>query len=312
MKFSDKTSFSALLKRTEIGILGGAHDALSARLVEEAGFDGVWASSFGMSLSSRCIPDADLLTLTETLDIVRNMVAAVQIPVVADCNAGFGSAVNVIHMTRDFERAGASGICIEDNCYPKRCSLYQRAQRELVPIDEMAGKIRAAVEARSDPSLAVIARVEALIAKLGVDNALERASAYVEAGADALVVHSTTIEILEEFLDRWDLDCPMIVIPTLFDHVGLAHLAKLGYRIAIFPNQAVRAAIRAMRDALRRIIETGNGAAVSEDIAPLSEVYELVRLDHLEEAEWRYSPAAVGPAGPPRALTEESRLRRLQ
>src|SRR5436305_8702508 len=134
---SPRKKLRSLLNREEIGLLAGAHDALSARLVEEAGFDGVWASSFGLSLASRCVPDVDLVGQAESLEITANMIRAVEVPVVADCNTGFGNAINVIHMTRDYESVGVAGICIEDNCFPKRCSLYDRKSRELVSKAEM-------------------------------------------------------------------------------------------------------------------------------------------------------------------------------
>jgi len=283
-----------------ICVLAGAHDALSARLVEESGFDGVWASSFGISLTSRCVPDVDLVTMTETLDVVRAMVAAVQVPVVADCNAGFGNAINVMHMIRDFERAGVAGVCIEDNAYPKCCSLYDRDRRELASREEMAGKIRAAVSARVDPELVIIARVESLIAGRGVASALRRAGAYADAGADAVVVHAKSFEPLEQFLAAWDGRCPLVAIPTLYNHVSLADLERHGYRVAIFPNQAVRAAVKAMRLTLKTLRETGVGRSVDHLTAPLSEINELVGLSGVEAAE-----AAFLPPVEPGTLEEE-------
>lgn len=281
-------SLKTLLEDRRPALIAGAHDALSAKLVEEARFDAVWASSFGISLASRCVPDADLLSMTECLDIVRRMVDAVQIPVLADCNAGFGNAINVIYMTREYENAGVGGICIEDNCYPKRCSLYDRQERSLVPIGEMVHKVEAAKSAQKSSDFVVIARVEALIAGNGTEEALERASAYAEAGADALVVHAKAFAPLQEFVQRWDGRCPLVVIPTLFDHVSLQELSNQGFRFVIFPNQAVRAAVQAMQATLSTIRQTGFGKSVSDHIAPLSEVYRLVDLKGLEAAEKRF------------------------
>lgn len=269
----------------EICVWSGAHDALSARLVEEAGFDGVWASSFGISLSSRCVPDVDLVTMTETLDIVRHMVSAVQIPVIADCNAGFGNAINVMHMMRDFERAGVAGVCIEDNAYPKCCSLYDRDHRVLTSPEEMAGKIRAAVSVRVDPDLMIIARVESLIAGEGVEWALRRAQAYAGAGADAVVVHAKKWDLLQQFLAIWDDRCPLVAIPTLYNQVSLTELEQHGYRIAIFPNQAIRSAVQAMRLTLKTLRDTGVGRSVDHLTAPLSAINELAGLKAVEEAE---------------------------
>lgn len=298
MQTSVRSKLRARLGGGEICVLSGAHDALSARLAEQAGFDGVWASSFGISLASRCVPDVDLVTMSETLDIVRNMVSAVEIPVVADCNSGFGNVVNVMHMIRDFERAGVAGVCIEDNAYPKVCSLYDRNHRDLASREEMAGKIRAAVSARVDPEFVIIARVESLIAGRGIDSALRRAQAYADAGADAVVVHAKSFGPLQEFLALWDGRCPLVAIPTLYNQVSLAELERHGYRMAIFPNQAIRAAVQAMRLTLKTLRETGVGSSVDHLTAPLGEISELVNLRAVEEAEAAFLPRAEPPEKP--------------
>src|SRR5262245_54071929 len=178
------TALLPLLRGAKVVLAAGAHDALSARLAEEAGFDAIWASGFGIS-AVQAVPDANILTLTETLEAVRRIVQGVRIPVVADCDNGYGNAINVMRTAAEFERAGAAGICIEDNEFPKRCSFYAGVRRDLVPAEEHARKVEAATAARSDPGFAVIARTEALIVGLGIDEALGRAHAYADAGADA-------------------------------------------------------------------------------------------------------------------------------
>jgi len=132
-----------LLARGDLVLAAGAHDALSAKLAEECGFDAIWASGFGIS-AVQGVPDANILTLTETLEAVRRIVDAVRIPVVADCDNGYGNAINVIRTVGEFERAGAAGVCIEDNDFPKRCSFYAGVRRDLVAVDEHARKIEAA------------------------------------------------------------------------------------------------------------------------------------------------------------------------
>src|SRR6266850_4832664 len=136
-----------LLGSASIVLAAGAHDALSAKLAEEAGFDAIWASGFGIS-AVQAVPDANILTLTETLDAVRRIVDAVDIPVIADCDNGYGNAINVMRTVGEFERAGAAGVCIEDNDFPKRCSFYAGVRRDLVAVDEHARKIEAARSAR--------------------------------------------------------------------------------------------------------------------------------------------------------------------
>jgi phosphoenolpyruvate phosphomutase len=283
-----RTVLRRLLETDDLAILGGAHDALSARLVEESGFEGVWASSFGISLASRCLPDLDLLTMSETLDTVRSIRQAVDVPVVADCNAGWGSAINVARLVSEFEGVGVDGICIEDNEYPKRCSLYEDENRSLVSTATMSGKVRAAKATQKDERFVVIARCEALIADEGLGSALERASAYAEAGADAVLVHARDFEPLAEFVDTWDGAAPLVVVPTLFGHVTADELREAGFRIAIFPNHPVRAAITAMRETLGELRRTGRITSVEGSIATLADVEEIVRLDAITEAERTY------------------------
>src|SRR4029077_15651460 len=154
------SSKSAALRRLLAGpspiVLAGAHDAPSARLVEEAGFEGVWASGFEIS-ATYAVPDASILTMTETLDASRRMADAVGIPLVADCDTGFGNAINAMRTVEAFERAGIAGLCIEDNVFPKRCSFYPGVKRLLADIDEQALKIRAALAARAAKDFVVVA-----------------------------------------------------------------------------------------------------------------------------------------------------------
>jgi phosphoenolpyruvate phosphomutase len=295
-----------LLPLPQSGVLlaAGAHDALSAKLAEEAGFDAIWASGFGIS-AVQGVPDANILTLTETLDAVRRICAAVDVPVVADCDNGYGNAINVMRTAREFELAGAAGICIEDNEFPKRCSFYAAVQRALVPATEHAQKVEAAVAARSHPGFAVIARTEALIAGLGLDEALLRARAYADAGADAVLVHSKERDFdeLSRFArawDRsWDRPVPLVAVPTTYASVSLETLAAAGFRLAIFANQPLRAAVVAMREVLGRLRETGTAASIDDRICSLDDVYALVGVPELRANERRFLRAGEEP---PRAV----------
>ena len=281
-------------------LAAGAHDALSAKLAEEAGFDAVWASGFGIS-AVQAVPDANILTLTETLDAVRRICDAVDIPVVADCDNGYGNAINVMRTVTEFERAGAAGICIEDNEFPKRCSFYAGVRRDLVAPGEHARKVEAAVAARHSPDFAVIARTEALIAGMGLDEAMVRARMYADAGADAVLVHSKASDFgeLAEFGARWDSPVPLVAVPTTYPGVTVQELAARGFRLAIFANQPLRAAIVAIRDCLTRMRQARSIAAVEADIVPLDEVYRLVGVPELKANEKRFLFA--GPE-PPRAV----------
>ena len=279
----------ALLDGQGIALAAGAHDALAAKLAEDAGFDAVWASGFGIS-AVQAVPDANILTLTETLEAVRRMVEAVHIPVIADCDNGYGNAINVMRTAAEFERAGAAGICIEDNEFPKRCSFYAGVRRDLVPVEEHARKVEAATAARRDPGFLVIARTEALIVGLGLDEALRRARAYAEAGADAILIHSKSrdFEELRQFAARWDRPAPLVAVPTTYAGVTAEELRGAGFRMAIFANQALRAAIVAMRDTLATLRSTGTASSVGDRIVSLEEVYALVGVPALKANEQRF------------------------
>src|SRR5262249_16690675 len=155
---------------------------------------------------------------------------------------GYGNAINVMRTVTEFERAGAAGVCIEDNEFPKRCSFYAGVRRDLVLPEEHARKVEAAVTARRNPEFAVIARTEALIAGLGLDEALLRARLYADAGADAVLVHSKagTFDELADFARRWDRATPLVAVPTTYPDVSPETLARSGFRLAIFANQPLR------------------------------------------------------------------------
>ncbi|MEK7797247.1 MAG: isocitrate lyase/phosphoenolpyruvate mutase family protein, partial [Nitrospirota bacterium] len=273
----------------------GAHDALSAKLIERAGFDAIWASGFGISASLKCIPDGSFLTMTEQLDATRNMVEAAGIPVIADCDTGFGNALNVMRMVQDYEKAGIAGICIEDNVFPKRCSFYAGSRRDLVSADEHAGKVRAAKSAQSSPDFLVIARTEALIAGWGRDEALKRAEAYADAGADAVLIHSKspTFDELRAVSQQWSGRVPLVVVPTIFGAVTADELERHNFKIVIFANQVIRTAIKAMRDTLDVLKKEGRAEAVGDRMVALQEVYDLVGVTQMEEDERRFLPVGA-------------------
>lgn len=286
------TKLRTLLRRPGIVTVVGAHDALSAKLIQQAGFDAVWASGFGISAALKCIPDASFITSTEQLDVERNMAEAVTIPIIADCDTGYGNALNVMRTVTDRERAGIAGICIEDNVYPKRCSFYAGVRRELIPVEEHCGKIRAAKAAQTVPDFVVIARTEALIAGWGQEEALTRAEAYAEAGADAVLIHSKspTFDEFKAVAKAWSGRVPLVVVPTIFDGVTAAELEDAGFKIVIYANQAIRAGIKAMREALRVLKADTRPGSVNDRIVTLKEVYEIVGVPKMEEDERRFLP----------------------
>jgi phosphoenolpyruvate phosphomutase len=286
------TKLRAALKKPGALKVVGAHDALSARLIERAGFDGVWASGFAISASLKCIPDASFITSSEQLDVERNIAEAVNIPVIADCDTGYGNALNVMRTVNDRERAGIAAICIEDNVYPKRCSFYAGVRRELIPIEEHCGKIKAAKAAQTVPDFMVIARTEALIAGWGQEEALKRAEAYAEAGADAVLIHSKSkkFDELNTVYKAWSGRVPLVVVPTIFDQTTAAEMEEAGAKIIIYANQPVRAAIRSMRDTLALIKQDTRPGAANDRIVTLSEVYDIVGVPQMEQDEKAFLP----------------------
>lgn len=259
----------------------GAHDAMSASLVEGAGFDAVWVSGFGVSTMGHALPDLNLITMTEALDAACRIDAATRLPVIADCDNGYGGLINVVRTAVAYERAGIAAICVEDNLFPKRNSLYLgQTMRELIPVDEQVRRIRAAKAAQTTADFVFIARVEALIAGHGVAAACERADAYAAAGADAILIHSKdkTLAEIEGFLAQWSGrgQTPLVAVPTLFPDFTAEQLHAKGFQVIIWANQLMRASVKAMEDTLGVLAAERKAAAVDPHIAPVNHVFELV------------------------------------
>ncbi len=281
------TKLRTLLQRSGIIKAVGAHDALSAKIIEDAGFDAVWASGFGISASLKCIPDASFITSTEQLEVERHMAEVISIPIIADCDTGYGNALNVMRTVQDRERAGVAAICMEDNVFPKRCSFYAGVRRELISIEEHCGKIKAAKSAQTIPDFVIIARTEALIAGWGQEEALKRAEAYADAGADAVLIHSKskTFAELKAVADAFSGKVPLVVVPTIFDGTTADELEQGGFKIVIYANQMVRASIHAMQDSLRTIKQDTRPGSVNDRIVALDEVYRLVGVPQMKQDE---------------------------
>lgn len=260
----------------------GAHDAMSAQLIEAYGFDAVWVSGFGVATMTHALPDLNLTTMTETLAAAARIDGATGLPVVADCDNGFGGLGNVVRTVVEFERAGIGGICIEDNLFPKRNSLYQcQSKRDLIAPDEQARRIRAAKAAQETDSFVFVARVEALIAGHGVEAACERADAYVDAGADAILIHSRdkSLQEIEGFLGAWAGlgKTPLVAVPTLFPDYSDRELFDKGFQMVILANHPMRAAVQAMEQTLETLRTERRAAAVDPYIASVDHIFDLVR-----------------------------------
>jgi phosphoenolpyruvate phosphomutase len=265
-----------------------AHNALGAKLAQRAGFDAVWAGGLEIS-TAHGVPDANILSMAEHLEAARWMVEAVDLPVVADCDTGFGNSNNVIQTVRRYESAGVAAICIEDKLFPKVNS-FVAGRQELASVAEFVGKLMAAKNAQVSPDFMVIARIEALIAGYGQAEALRRAQAYADAGADAILIHSSQSapDQVLEFARAWDNRLPVVVVPTTYFTITAAELEAAGIRMVIYANHGLRAAITAALDTYEVILRTGSTAAVEDRIAPLDLVFELQGMHHMKQAEKAY------------------------
>lgn len=255
--------------------LAGAHNPLGARLAQRAGFDGVWSSGLEVS-ASQGVPDTDILTMSELLGVASSLAAAVDVPVVADCDAGYGNAHNVMHMIRRYEAAGIAAVSIEDKRFPKVNSFIPGRQ-ELAPVGEFCGKLAAAKEAQRTPDLVLIARIEALIAGWGMDEALARGEAYAAAGADAVLIHAkgSSPEPILDFLSQWTLPTPVVVVPTTYHTITATELAEAGAKMVIYANHGLRAGIAAMTDTFASILREDRTTGIEDRIAPLATVFDL-------------------------------------
>jgi 2-methylisocitrate lyase-like PEP mutase family enzyme len=269
-------------------ITPGAYDALTARLVELAGFDVVYATGAGISNSQLALADVGLLTMNEMLEQVRKMTAAVAIPVICDVDTGYGNAVNLYRTVQEFIRSGAAAVQIEDQVIPKKCGHFEGKQ--LVSFDESVQKIRAAVEARGQHDLVIIARTDA-IAVEGLDEALRRARAYHDAGADALFVEAPrTQDELAEIGTR----LPGIKVANIVEGgrtpvVSAATLVEMGFKVVIYANLVLRSSVKAIQASLDHLRAHGDTSAILDRMITMDERARITRKDFLDSLEKRFT-----------------------
>jgi len=282
-----------LFKKDGLIRLVGAHNGLTAKLVEKNGFEGIWASGLEIS-TSQGVPDANILTMKDFLEAGINMNDAVSIPVVADCDTGFGNSNNVIQMVKKYESAGIAAVCIEDKLFPKVNS-YIPGRQELATIPEFVGKIMAGKSAQRTEDFMIFARVEALIAGWGQEEALKRAKAYADAGADAILIHSKQKDPAEiiEFIKRWNNYKQLVLVPTVYPSFKEDQMRELGVKMVIYANQGLRAAIKNINETLSFINKQGI-SDVDARIASMSEVFELQDMPRMKEDEKKFLKTEKG------------------
>ncbi|MFB3818090.1 MAG: oxaloacetate decarboxylase [Candidatus Methylomirabilales bacterium] len=269
--------------------LPGCHDVLTARIAEKVGFPAVYMTGYGTSASMLGQPDVGLLTLSEMAMRAGHMASAVSVPVLADGDTGYGNAVNVIRTVREYEKAGVAGIQLEDQVLPKKCG--HMLGREIVPTDEMVGKIRAAVDARSDPDFVIMARTDART-KYGIEEALARAQAYEEAGADILFVESPESE---EEMRRITGSFKVPVLANMIEHgrtpfKSVGELQALGYHLALYCVSSTFIAAKAVQDLMQALMETGTTKALWSRMMTFEAFNTFVGLPEIRQLENKYIP----------------------
>ena len=275
------TRLRELLKKPGIIVAPGVYDCLTAKMVEREGFSAVYMTGAGTSMVRTGNPDLGLATMTEMVANASSIASAVDIPVIADADTGYGGVLNVRRTVREYEKAGVAAIHIEDQESPKRCGHLD--DKRVIPVDDMALKLRAAVDARTDDDFVIIVRTDAL-AVTGLDDTLSRCEAYLKAGADVLFVEALqSRDQMERFTRTFDA-------PLLFNFVEKGksplvpapELERMGFKIVIYPGSAIIAAYRAVTAVLREIREQGTTEALMDDMPGIVEVMDALGLSELQ------------------------------
>jgi len=289
---SEKTQqFRRLLESNELEFLIEAHNGISAKIGEEAGFKGLWAGGLCMS-AQYGVRDSNEASWTQVLEMLEFMADATSIPILLDGDTGYGNFNNVRRLVSKLEQRGIAAVCIEDKLYPKTNSFIDGNKQQLAEIDEFCSRIKAGKDAQADDDFAIITRVEALIAGWGLGEALRRAEAYHEAGSDGILIHSalsTPGEILA-FKQEWADRSPVVIVPTKYFATPTEVFREAGISIAIWANHMLRAAITAMQDCAATLEREQNLLSIEGDVASVVEIFRLQGASELQDAEERYLP----------------------
>jgi carboxyvinyl-carboxyphosphonate phosphorylmutase len=283
------TQLRQLLSKKEIFVAPGAHDVLTAKIIEKVGFKAVYFTGYGQAASHLGTADIGLLTMTEMVARVRNFATALDIPVIADGDTGFGNALNVMRTVREYETAGAAAIQLEDQVAPKRCG--HMTGRQVITVEEMAGKIRAAVAARQDAEFVIIARTDARTPH-GIEEAIKRGKAYEAAGADVLFIESP------ESVEEMQLITSSFNIPVLANMVEggrtpmltAQELQEIGYDFVIFPTASTYITAQAIFKVMNELKNTGTTKHVMDQMIPFAEFNDLIGLHDVREIENKFLP----------------------
>ncbi|XP_033749048.1 phosphoenolpyruvate phosphomutase [Pecten maximus] len=285
------TQLKEMLNSNELEFIMEAHNGLSARIVQEAGFKGIWGS--GLSVSAQLgVRDSNEASWTQVVEVVEFMSDATDIPILLDADTGYGNFNNARRLVRKLEDRGIAGACMEDKLFPKTNSLHDGRAQPLADIEEFCLKIKACKDTQTDPDFCIVARVEAFIAGWGLDEALKRAEAYRNAGADAILMHSKKSDPsdIEAFMKAWNNQGPVVIVPTKYYTTPTQTFRDMGVSMVIWANHNLRAAVSAMQQTTAQIYKDQSLENVEKKIVTVKEVFRLQQDDELVQAENKYLP----------------------
>lgn len=287
------TQLKRLINSNELEFIMEAHNGLSAKIVEESGFKGIWGSGLSIS-ASLGVRDNNEASWTQVLEVLEFMSDSTSVPILLDGDTGYGNFNNMRRLVMKLEQREIAGVCIEDKLFPKTNSFISGETQPLADIDEFCGKIKAAKDTQNDPDFVVVARVEAFIAGWGLGEAIRRAEAYRNAGADAILIHSkiSNPSDIESFMKEWGNRHPVIIVPTKYYSTPTDKFRELGVNLVIWANHNLRGSITAMQKICRQIAKDQSLINVEDKIVPVAEVFRLQGADELQEAEKKYLPTA--------------------
>ncbi len=288
---SKTTQFRRLLESEKLEFLLEAHNGISAKIGEEAGFKGLWAGGLCMS-AQYGVRDSNEASWTQVLEMLEFMADATSIPILLDGDTGYGNFNNVRRLVAKLEQRGIAAVCIEDKLYPKTNSFIDGDRQQLAKIDEFCSRIKAGKDAQLDDDFAIITRVEAFIAGWGLGEALRRAEAYHEAGSDGILIHSALsapTEVLA-FKKEWGGRSPVVIVPTKYYATPTEVLREAGFSISIWANHMLRAAIPVMQRTAATLMQEESLLSIEDSVAPVKEIFRLQGASELQDAEARYLP----------------------
>jgi len=285
------TQLREMLNSNNLEYIMEAHNGLSAKIVEETGFKGVWGS--GLSISAQLgVRDSNEASWTQVLEVIEFMSDNTDIPLLLDGDTGYGNFNNARRLVQKLEQRNIAGVCIEDKLFPKTNSLLDSRNQPLADINEFAMKIKAMKDTQQDPDFCVVARVEAFIAGWDCDEALRRAEAYRNAGADAILMHSKKSDPsdIEQFMKAWKNQGPVVIVPTKYYKTPTKDFQDMGVSMVIWANHNLRASVQAIQNTTQQIYKDQSLVNVEDKIVSVKEVFRLQNDKELSEAEKKYLP----------------------